>query len=307
MNGVIYLHRISDIRVGAASRKNFDLVIKLCGEARLAHVAIVTTMWDEVEKKVAIARETQLKGDDLLFKGAIAKGAKMFRHDNTVGTATTVIAYLVKKRKTTLQIQEELVDRQAELTQTTVGRLLQSDIDTLIVRHEEELRELKTEMVSAIEAKDVTSRQELEQTREELEQKLRTLRGDKDVQSPEVAQGKASGVQLMPQLAEEGNYADFDRLVDRRRVPASPSSRPFSMVEQSRSTVVRPNRPHSMAVASPRPQSMVAHTALPVPTVQSPSPPRPTPAQPSQPAPKPKKDRQYEGGDKMPKACCIIF
>lgn len=178
------------------------MALKLCGEDNLAHMAIVTTMWDEVDKKTAAAREKQLTADDLFFKAVITKGARTFRHNNTAKAARAVLSYLVKKRQTSLRIQEELVDKKIDITQTLVGRELQSEATALIQRHNTELAELQGEMATAINARDTTARQELEEARKELEGKIHALEGDGGQLADGYALAKRNADRLISQLPE---------------------------------------------------------------------------------------------------------
>ena len=271
LNGVIYLHRISDIRMAGTSRKNFELVRKLCGEERLAHVAIVTTMWEEVQGPVALAREKQLKTDNLMFKPALANGAKMFRHYNTIKTARAVIAYLLKKRQTSLRIQEEIVDRNVMLTQTTVGRTLQSEIDVLVERHERELKDLRHEMSLAVEAKDAVAKLELEEARQELERKICALRAE-----------TASEILGSPPVVSAQPIAD------RRRSTISPPTRPLSTMDHANSTRARVLSAPASPARKPGP-SASGPSRVPAARQEPRVPPHPP----------------YE--EKMSKACCIIF
>src|ERR1700721_3748819 len=75
--GIIYLHRISDVRMGGISKRNFRLFRELCGDSTLKNVAIVTNMWNEVSLDVATAREQELANEDAFFKPAIEKQAQL--------------------------------------------------------------------------------------------------------------------------------------------------------------------------------------------------------------------------------------
>ncbi len=55
---------------------------KLIGDGFLKNVAIVTTMWSDVDKKLAIAHEKELQTDTLFYKPILKKGGKMFRYEN---------------------------------------------------------------------------------------------------------------------------------------------------------------------------------------------------------------------------------
>ena len=67
LSGIIYMHRISDFRVGGVSRRNLSMFRKLCGDETLRNVALVTNMWSEVTSERGAARERELRTDPLLF------------------------------------------------------------------------------------------------------------------------------------------------------------------------------------------------------------------------------------------------
>jgi hypothetical protein len=46
LNGIIYMHRITDVRMGGASTRNLRTFRTLCGEDCLPNVLLVTSMWD---------------------------------------------------------------------------------------------------------------------------------------------------------------------------------------------------------------------------------------------------------------------
>lgn len=83
INGIIYLHRISDTRIGGSTKRNIEMMKALCGEDAFSNVTIVTTMWshdvgsDEHVKQ--INREQQLK--DIYLTDMATGGAQMVRHD----------------------------------------------------------------------------------------------------------------------------------------------------------------------------------------------------------------------------------
>jgi hypothetical protein len=76
------MHRISDVRMGGISTRNFKMFRQLCGESTLRNVVIVTNMWGEVGREVGEAREAELGSDDRFFKPVLDKGAHMLRHNN---------------------------------------------------------------------------------------------------------------------------------------------------------------------------------------------------------------------------------
>ncbi|KZP07740.1 hypothetical protein FIBSPDRAFT_679870, partial [Athelia psychrophila] len=119
--GVIYMHRINDIRMGGIAVRNFGMFRKLCGDKSLKNVAIVTNFWSEVDPAVGDAREAELRGDDTFFKPVLEKQAKLLRHDGTLAAAHAVIAQIVDNQPMALLIQEELVDEHKSISDTAAG------------------------------------------------------------------------------------------------------------------------------------------------------------------------------------------
>lgn len=60
LQGIIYLHRIADVRMQGSAKKNLLMFKKLCGEDALKKVVLATTMWDKVPQRQAEEREKQL-------------------------------------------------------------------------------------------------------------------------------------------------------------------------------------------------------------------------------------------------------
>ncbi|KAF5372401.1 hypothetical protein D9757_011614 [Collybiopsis confluens] len=116
LTGILYFHRISDVRMGGASRRNYTMFEKLVGPA-LPNVSIVTTRWDEdqededqededqeeaaadqkdtVSARLAMfeSRFEQLRTMPTLFKSAVDGGGTMFRHNATAESAYTILRH----------------------------------------------------------------------------------------------------------------------------------------------------------------------------------------------------------------------
>jgi hypothetical protein len=146
LNGVLYLHRISDTRMGGAARRNLDMLKGLVGRASFGNVALLTTMWradDDAEAGRQRAREAQLRAE--YFADMVAGEAVMLRHgpyyaagaDHDASAARRAGARAILEElmqrwaddAVTLQIQYEMVDEQARLDQTTAGRTLLAQVE----------------------------------------------------------------------------------------------------------------------------------------------------------------------------------
>ncbi|KAJ3556344.1 hypothetical protein NM688_g2081 [Phlebia brevispora] len=48
LHGIIFMQRISDVKMSGISRRNFGMIRSLCGDNTLKNVIIVTNMWGEI-------------------------------------------------------------------------------------------------------------------------------------------------------------------------------------------------------------------------------------------------------------------
>ena len=137
-NGLFYMQPISGSHTESASQKNFSLFRKLCGDEALGNAVVVTTGWDGVTLAKGAAREYTLQTDDALFAPALQKGARTFRHDNTLSTAQAILGHVIGNQPRALRIQREIVDDRKDIALTAAG----IELDTLRrVRKVEEVLE----------------------------------------------------------------------------------------------------------------------------------------------------------------------
>ncbi|KAG7090239.1 hypothetical protein E1B28_011838 [Marasmius oreades] len=181
--GIIYLHRISDVRVGGISARSFRMFRKLCGEESLKNVVIVTTRWSEVSLDVGEAREKELITKDLFFKTVLEKGARMVRYDNTPESAHSILKSLVDNVPLPLLIQTEVVDENKNLGETAAGSEVNDEIVRLIAKHEREIKAIKEEMEEEFKIREnaarQAARQEVAEAVRALEDELARLREDR--------------------------------------------------------------------------------------------------------------------------------
>ncbi|KAF7422694.1 hypothetical protein PC9H_010850 [Pleurotus ostreatus] len=169
--GVIYMHRISDVRMGGLSVRNFRLLRRLCGEKTLKNLAIVTNMWGEVSHSVGEAREAELASKENFFKPALDKGAMLLRHTNTFDSAANILRHFIRSEPLPLQIQDEIVHKHMDLPETAAGVELHSELQALMRKHEQEIRMLKAEMSEALRLKE-------NELRDEIRTEIHQLQGE---------------------------------------------------------------------------------------------------------------------------------
>jgi hypothetical protein len=203
LSGVIYMHRITDRRVGGMSRRNFSMLRRLCGDDTLKNVAIVTNMWDVESEERGIDRERELMTDDLFFKPVLEKGAQMLRHNNTLGSAEAIVSRFIQKTPLPLLIQRELVDQHKDITHTEAAVALQGEIGVLLEKHRKELDAIRQDMERALAEKDAEARKELEQAREELQSKLKKAEEDRARLSKDYLREKREAEEKLARLKQK--------------------------------------------------------------------------------------------------------
>jgi len=144
--GVIYTHRITDNRMSGSVCKNLDMFGRLCGDKAAERVRLVTTMWDKVKgQEVAESRVRQLEGN--FWKPLIDAGAhhERFSHNNQASAWKIVQGLTGDTEALALLLQEELVDAERRLNETTAGKALYSQFQKLLQEQKETIKQLSEE------------------------------------------------------------------------------------------------------------------------------------------------------------------
>lgn len=153
--GVIFLHRITDQRMSGASIRNLRILQWLCGESSMPHLALVSTMWGNLQdKELGISRERDLLQNANFWAPMQASGAIISRHDGSVESARDIVEALIQRGSTVLDLQREMVDQDLKLDETTVGKYLQEEMLEARKKHEKELAELEEALKEALEDSD---------------------------------------------------------------------------------------------------------------------------------------------------------
>jgi hypothetical protein len=141
LKGVIYIHRITDIRYSRSSVKTFEVFRKICGERALKNVLLITSRWGEVSQTIGSDRERQLK--ERFWAYMLGRGSNMSRFYGDRDSAIGLISQLLMKETVVLELQEELVDNGKRLNETSAGAYVSDNLDDLKKKYEEELASLE--------------------------------------------------------------------------------------------------------------------------------------------------------------------
>jgi GTPase SAR1 family protein len=150
LSGIIYLHRITDIRMSGSAMNSMQLLRALCGGPFLKHVTLVTTMWDSIKESVGIDREVQLQNNfwAWMLGGGDREGAKYARHYGTQKTANEIIDRFLDKEFAQSAIKSsfelDVVQSARPPQESAAGQFALEKLGENIQRVEQRLHEKKT-------------------------------------------------------------------------------------------------------------------------------------------------------------------
>lgn len=202
LNGILYLSRISDIRVGSATPHNFCRFRKLCGDDTLKNVVIVTTMWDITPCEAAVRKEQEMAQNPALFKPAIDRGAQMARHYNTIESAHHILRIVLGFPPELLRIQRELVDEGKALSGTSAAMGL-----ALEARFIEELAKVGQQRDAMLRERDELRAREIQAVTAQLSA-MRVARDRLESENRALAEALEAEKERSRRLTEEGQRRD---------------------------------------------------------------------------------------------------
>ena len=219
---MIYIHRISDQRMGGISTRNFRMFRELCGDKTLKNVVILTNMWGEVRPELGEARERELSSDPLFFKPVLEKGARMMRHDASLQSAQEVVRFFLNRKAEVLQIQREIVVEKKDILQTRAGEELNKELLAQMEKHQREMQQLQEDLrgmypiestqtqalkpfplIAAMEEKDEETRREIEYERQRLAKEMERLEKETQNLSSSFEREKLELEERMQRMSEE--------------------------------------------------------------------------------------------------------
>lgn len=182
LNGIIYLHRISDNRMGNSAKRNLKMFQKLCGDDALKKVILATTMWDNIPEHEGAQRVSELIQTPKFWGAMCDKGSQVLRHYDTPKSARDIIKVFIDARadpRMALDIQRELVIDQKTLDQTTAGKEVVSVLAEERKKLKAEIEELKQEWTDAMAARDQKAADDARREQIETERKFQQLERDR--------------------------------------------------------------------------------------------------------------------------------
>ena len=181
LHGILYLHRITDVRMQGSARKNLFMFKKLCGPNALKNVFLVTTMWEKVDFSEGCRRESQLVDTEEFWGWMKAQGSHIVRHQNNEDSARKILEQLMSSHsKVVLNIQQQMVEEKRTLDKTDAGIELESEIARERARWSENLRLVKEDMEQAIRDRDMLAQEEIRKMESEYGNRLERLEQERN-------------------------------------------------------------------------------------------------------------------------------
>lgn len=186
LSGILYLHRISDLRMQGSGVLSIALLMKLCGEDCFNKVVLVTTMWEQIDETVGERRERELETTKEFWGSMMEHGSLMRRHYNNKQSALDIIGMFVpqdqdaKPETVKLAIQKELAEEDKVLAQTSAGQLLNQGRDKQIEGLERQLQEVQEAMAAAQAKHNTAIHKLLEEQRHKMDRALEDSKQEKE-------------------------------------------------------------------------------------------------------------------------------
>lgn len=211
LHGILYLHRITDVRMQGSAKKNLIMFNKLCGENALHKVVLVTTMWENLKTQdEGQAREAELRSTDAFWGWMSARGSKIERHTNDADSAKRLIGMFVPPKghaapeKVILTIQEEMADQNKLLEDTKAGEAVRNNIEMESLRIHRELEEYQRISREAILERDTRRHQDIEEIMADMRQQEALLVRNQEALSADMEQMvRARYDQAIAEIEEE--------------------------------------------------------------------------------------------------------
>ncbi|RPB03413.1 hypothetical protein L873DRAFT_1591928, partial [Choiromyces venosus 120613-1] len=173
LSGIIYLHRITDVRMDGSAVKNLRMFQKLCGRGALMNVFLTTTQWSRVTDLAdGESREKGLCQDRNFWGILLEKGATLQRFQGTRESGLKLIADLMSNQPEALDIQNQIVTQNRTIVETDAGQCINEELIEQEKKYKRELEALERERQEAIAEKDEEMKELLAEEQKKAQEKL---------------------------------------------------------------------------------------------------------------------------------------
>ena len=184
LNGIIYLHRISDLRLQGSAKRNLGMFKKLCGDDALKNIVLTTTMWEQVPQDLGHAREAELVAKEDFWGWMVNKGSKTQRHHNNQESALGILRQFAIDEAVdstvTLDIQTQMVEDGKLLDETSAGIELGEGMVRDRNKLLDEIEAMKQEIMEADKERDRETAAMLREQQAEMDARIQQMDEDRE-------------------------------------------------------------------------------------------------------------------------------
>jgi hypothetical protein len=162
LKGIIFLHRITDVRVQGSTVSSMMLFRELCGDHALNNVVLLTTFWDLLDDRSIGARRQQELRDNF-WSEMISKGSQVRQFDGSRDMAEALVIRLIDKKSIVLQIQQDIMQQGKRLEDTAVGKRIVQRLERNLKDKDNELEDLEKQIARASKQRSSRSLKQLEE------------------------------------------------------------------------------------------------------------------------------------------------
>ncbi|KAK3401544.1 P-loop containing nucleoside triphosphate hydrolase protein [Sordaria brevicollis] len=243
LNGIIYLHRITDPRMQGSALKNLHIFRKLCGKDAFKNVTLATTMWEAVSLEDGERRERELLETPDFWKPMYQKDAVVARHYNNRQSAMAILERFMRKEPIVTSLQEEMVNGKKELVDTEAGMELNTEYRKIEERLKKDLEATMEGLRAALQEKDKETAAELERCRMEVNEKLNKVQMEREDLKVDLAKLLAA-TKLFRAMARSSNQAVNEMQQERNHNTSGDDLREHGKLSKEETTASAP-RPQS--------------------------------------------------------------
>lgn len=211
INGVLWLHRITDPRFTGSGLRNLNVLKSLVGEENFRNVRLITTFWSAVDAATGLSRTRELESRNEFWKTMIEQGSQICKYENNTTSAHAIITSVLGNQRSVLELQKELVDQSRALWQTAAGRVVESGLLDFQKKIEDQLREIQAELAESTRAKDFTMAEFLNEEQRKLFGRLQEATASID--SFKAYPSELSGLREQIEAVAEQQQYDSDQAI----------------------------------------------------------------------------------------------
>jgi GTP-binding protein EngB required for normal cell division len=187
IHGVIFLHRIIDVRLSASAIKMAEIVKRICGREFYARVALVTNMWQLLtNRETGYQRERELLNHVKFWADFRNASAPHFQHSKTKESASKIMEGFIRHLKSAptrlspLKIQIEIVQDGRPISETDAGDFLEGELVGMKIKHQRALQQIKHDIQIATQESDSDTAELLSESYGST--KIQLQQADRDIQ-----------------------------------------------------------------------------------------------------------------------------